>query len=88
MLVVDVVLLLETPLLPSCIPGSVGVEGVILELLVDRVTSNSTLDTAESLVIAATSGRTSARLRSVLSGSRDKELGTVGSQRHRVADSI
>jgi len=87
-LVVDVVLLLLASLLPSCIPGSVGVEGVVLELLVDGVTSNSTLDAAKSFVVAATFGRAGARLRSVMVSSRDQELRTVSSQRYRVANAI
>jgi hypothetical protein len=88
MLVVDVVLLLQTLLLPSCVPGSVGVEGVVLELLGDRVMRDSALKAAQLLVISTASCGAHARLGSVLSSPRDEELGTVSSERDRVTDSI
>jgi Na+/glutamate symporter len=75
-LVVDVVLLLQTLLLPEGVSGGISVEGVVLQLLVDGGVSDATSEAVSTQILHASTAAlgNKAGLRSILSGSRDQQL--------------
>ena len=73
MLVVDVVLFLKTLLLPLCVSGRIGVEGIVFQRLADGVVRGSTSQAVLIQILHSSTAalRNKAGLRNILSGSRN-----------------